>query len=62
MSIFLLTKNGIVVETSEKRAPALIESLGWSYLEAPESTVETVSAPVIPKRRGRPPKNKDTNG
>jgi AT hook motif. len=51
----------VVVEASEKTAKRLVEQDGWHYLKEVPESVQTISGPVTPKKRGRPPKQKETN-
>lgn len=56
MTTKLRTDTGVVVEASERAAKRLNEQFGWKYILDEPSPVETVSAPVAPKKRGRPKK------
>lgn len=61
MGVKIRSSNGVVVEASEKTAKRLVEQDGWHYLKEVPESVQTISGPVKPKRRGRPPKQKETN-
>lgn len=65
MSVRLRTHTGTIVDTSESNAKRLVAQFGWKYLMDEIMRVETISEPVTatpaPKRRGRPPKPKETN-
>lgn len=63
MSIRMLTRKGTIVQLgTQKAAERMKRTHGFTYLDEPESPVETTTEPVTPKRRGRPPKQKETNG
>lgn len=62
MGIKLRTSTGSVVEASEINAERLVRENGWKYILDEPGPAGAVSEPVVvPKRRGRPPKKKDTN-
>lgn len=62
MGIRLKTSTGSIVEASEINAERLVRQNGWKYLTEEPGPAGAVSEPiVVPKRRGRPPKQKETN-
>ncbi len=62
MGIRLRASTGSIVEASERNAERLVRENGYKYLPEEPGPAGDVSEPVVvPKRRGRPPKKKETN-
>ncbi len=60
MTVRLRTDTGVIVEASEKAAERLKTNLGWKVITDDPKPAQAVSEPVVIKRRGRPPKIKES--